>query len=462
MVGEIFEEPWNNFTDDVIATVRVDGTVGYNYAAQSLLIQVQSGSGYAYATNRGLGNEGLVFQGSQPYEGYFYALVSGPTGSSATLRVQLRDFTSTTVLASSDFTVYTSSNWQRFDYNMTPTAGTTCEGIAPGSDPSIDCGTNFPTFAHICVRCGGEFAIGVVGSAGMTVHVGYVLLQPGAWGRFGNLPVLQSAVDTLQAMGINTIRQGGTVAQTLAWKQWRGPAEQRQSVGWKWGASLVSGWGPFEFIDMCNTMGIEPVITLRMEQNASDWADLVEYAFGSNSTLWGAQRFADGHPQPYDIRVFELGNEEVGDGAGSHAITMRSMLAVVRALSAVQSQLGGAGGGDGGAARGGRPAAAVFPVHVPYQHGPECGRCGKGAGSRSACRQHPARHPRGRRRRCRGSNHRFPGTSKLPPGRHQLRDQCRSPHDAARADGGVGPQRLVQHRAAGPAAPLCAHGILLQ
>lgn len=28
-----------------------------------------------------------------------------------------------------------------------------------------------------------------------------------------------------------------------------------------WKACLLSGWGPFEMIDMCNALGIEPVIT---------------------------------------------------------------------------------------------------------------------------------------------------------------------------------------------------------
>ena len=62
---------------------------------------------------------------------------------------------------------------------------------------------------------------------------------------------------------------------------------------------------------MCNTMGIEPIITLAQDLNAAaDWADLVEYCYGGATTTWGAQRIADGHPSPYQVTVFELGNEQ--------------------------------------------------------------------------------------------------------------------------------------------------------
>eukprot|EP01043_Picozoa_sp_COSAG02_P055931 COSAG02_NODE_6559_length_3495_cov_2.468492_1_plen_139_part_00 len=39
-------------------------------------------------------------------------------------------------------------------------------------------------------------------------------------------------------------------------------------------------------------------------------ADFVEYCYGDNSTTWGKQRVADGHPEPYRVRWIELGNEQ--------------------------------------------------------------------------------------------------------------------------------------------------------
>ena len=50
------------------------------------------------------------------------------------------------------------------------------------------------------------------------------------------------------------------------------------------------------------------MVTLAYDSNsAEDWADLIEYMYGNQSTTWGAMRFADGHPQPYFLDTMELG-----------------------------------------------------------------------------------------------------------------------------------------------------------
>jgi hypothetical protein len=60
---------------------------------------------------------------------------------------------------------------------------------------------------------------------------------------------------------------------------------------------------PAEMVELCAAAGWEPVVTLSAQQSNSDYAELVEYCWGNASTLWGAQRFADGHPQPYALRM---------------------------------------------------------------------------------------------------------------------------------------------------------------
>jgi alpha-L-arabinofuranosidase len=63
-------------------------------------------------------------------------------------------------------------------------------------------------------------------------------------------------------------------------------------------------------IDMCNGADIEPVITISYHSTPEDLADLVEYCWGNDTTTWGKQRLADGHPEPYRVKIFEVGNEE--------------------------------------------------------------------------------------------------------------------------------------------------------
>ena len=43
---------------------------------------------------------------------------------------------------------------------------------------------------------------------------------------------------------------------------------------------------------------------------AEDLADMVEYMHGGADTALGAMRVQEGHPAPYAVKWFELGNEE--------------------------------------------------------------------------------------------------------------------------------------------------------
>ena len=292
--------------------------------------------------------------------------------------VGLRDYSGTGRMLATQRLAFPGGNWTKLNFTLTPTASTDCVGIAPGSDPLIQC-TSSGSAAHICVRCGGEFLLGL--EAPGTVNVDYVFLQPGSWGRFEDLPVgvicaaqtkypvsrpmyshgvrgkkegaalsshlpfsswaraplslrsslparclyllllnrtqvKRSAVELLQSIGVTTIRQGGsfTIPSDYFWKRWRGPAWERPSLGWSWGHEIISGWGPFEMIDMCNAAGFEPIITTSADNGGccapDDMADLVEYCWGNESTTWGRQRIVDGHPLPYRVKIFELGNEQ--------------------------------------------------------------------------------------------------------------------------------------------------------
>lgn len=92
---------------------------------------------------------------------------------------------------------------------------------------------------HICVRCGGEFAVGL-SSPGPIVHVGYASLHPGPWGRFGGLRMRRDVAETMLAMGITATRAGGSVGSSLLWKAWRGPQWERAAMQFMWGQVLVS------------------------------------------------------------------------------------------------------------------------------------------------------------------------------------------------------------------------------
>lgn len=72
-----------------------------------------------------------------------------------------------------------------------------------------------------------------------------------------------------------------------------------------------------EFIKACRYVGAEPAITIRLSDNdPCDAADWVEYCNGSPDTKWGAVRTARGYPEPYNVRIWYIGNEIFAFGRG--------------------------------------------------------------------------------------------------------------------------------------------------
>jgi alpha-N-arabinofuranosidase len=61
-------------------------------------------------------------------------------------------------------------------------------------------------------------------------------------------------------------------------------------------------------------LGVEPYVTLNAGLG-DEWsaAEYVEYANGSVTTPMGKVRAANGHPKPYHVRFWGIGNEAWGD-----------------------------------------------------------------------------------------------------------------------------------------------------
>ena len=299
-----------------------------------------AGARRAAVANRGLGNEGLYFEAGKEYEGYFFAKADKPTN--VVLTIESWDKSATTkVLATT--TVSVNGAWQMLNFSLTPTATTECNGLVPESAEAravnITCpinGTYNPTSdmsdrtAHVCVQCSGQFVMALEEPG--TVHLDFVYLAPGQWGRLRDLPVLAEGAKWLAAMGTRVFRMGGSFCDSSAyfWKRWRGKPWTRPTASTSWGHDFEGGWGLFEAIDMANAMGVTTVITTFAVGNVQepaaagpdkrttsrpitpeDMADLVEYSFGDAQTAWGKMRIEDdGHPAIYNWSYVELGNEQ--------------------------------------------------------------------------------------------------------------------------------------------------------
>ncbi|MGH8979420.1 MAG: NEW3 domain-containing protein [Acidimicrobiales bacterium] len=106
---------------------------------------------------------------------------------------------------------------------------------------------------------------------------------------------------------------GGITADTYHWTRAIGPQSEREdnAYGPNSGPS-TSTVGPDEFGELLDETGATGVATTNFDTgNAQEAADFVEYMTGKVGTsYWADMRAKNGHLRPYDVPVWEVGNEE--------------------------------------------------------------------------------------------------------------------------------------------------------
>jgi len=122
----------------------------------------------------------------------------------------------------------------------------------------------------------------------------------------------RDVVDALKPLAVPLIRYpGGCFADTYHWKDGIGPRDRRPER-WspKWNEWEPNDFGIDEFMDFAQQLGSEVHMTANYlsgtPQEAGDWA---EYTNGSTGTPLGHLRSENGHPAPYGIKLWAVGNE---------------------------------------------------------------------------------------------------------------------------------------------------------
>lgn len=117
---------------------------------------------------------------------------------------------------------------------------------------------------------------------------------------------------------------GGNVAQDYRWLWGIGPRDQRvtwTNLSWK-NEPEPSDFGTDEFILLARAVGAEPSITVNVEgrgATAAEAAAWVEYCNGPVTSKYGALRAANGHPAPFGVKFWEIGNEIWGHWVRGHS-----------------------------------------------------------------------------------------------------------------------------------------------
>ena len=117
---------------------------------------------------------------------------------------------------------------------------------------------------------------------------------------------------------------GGNVAQDYHWRWGVGPRDERPTwtnLSWK-NEPEPSDFGTDEFLAFARAVGAEPSLTVNVEgrgATAEEAAAWVEYCNGAATSRYGAMRAANGHPAPYGVKYWEIGNEIWGDWVRGHS-----------------------------------------------------------------------------------------------------------------------------------------------
>jgi len=129
---------------------------------------------------------------------------------------------------------------------------------------------------------------------------------------------------------------GDGLGNMYRWKNTIGPLEQRKEQRNIWRYHQTTGLGYFEYFQFCEDIGAKPLPVLPAAvscQNSGDtWRiggtgqkavpmdemqdyiqevlDLIEWANGPATSMWGAKRAAAGHPAPFNLEYVGIGNED--------------------------------------------------------------------------------------------------------------------------------------------------------
>ena len=135
------------------------------------------------------------------------------------------------------------------------------------------------------------------------------------------------------------IVEGSELSGRYQWKKTLGPVEERQPLINLWNKNFLHrpapdyyqtfGLGFYEYFQLCEDIGAEPLPILncgmsceflsaelcplaQLDPYVRDALDLIEFANGPAASEWGARRAAMGHPEPFNMKMMGVGNEQWG------------------------------------------------------------------------------------------------------------------------------------------------------
>jgi alpha-N-arabinofuranosidase len=139
---------------------------------------------------------------------------------------------------------------------------------------------------------------------------------PGIWvGEDLDIPnyggIRKDLVEAFRKINPPVIRwPGGTFADYYHWRDGMGSRDKRPRRVDPFGREESNQFGTDEFMRFCSLVGAEPYICLNVgsgtPEEARSW---VEYCNYGGDSFYAKLRAENGHPEPYNVRYWEIGNE---------------------------------------------------------------------------------------------------------------------------------------------------------
>ncbi|MBE6552360.1 MAG: hypothetical protein E7665_09555 [Ruminococcaceae bacterium] len=127
--------------------------------------------------------------------------------------------------------------------------------------------------------------------------------------------IRKSVIDGIKEAGITAIRwPGGCCADHYHWK-WGIGKERKNKMFMLLNKRDKEIWrndfGTDEFIELCRLTGAEPVLVINTATGTpEEFRDWFEYCNGPAETEYGAMRAENGHPEPYNVKIWGIGNTD--------------------------------------------------------------------------------------------------------------------------------------------------------
>jgi len=135
-------------------------------------------------------------------------------------------------------------------------------------------------------------------------------------------------IEAIRELKVPVIRwPGGCFVDSYHWKKGVGDTRQAYDDD-RWGVREPNTFGTHEFIELCRRLDAEPYICQNGLAEVQEMADWVDYCNSTSGPL-AELRKQNGHPEPFNVNYWSVGNERGGkayiDKVSKAAVAMKQV-----------------------------------------------------------------------------------------------------------------------------------------